>query len=227
MELLGKGGGKSCILSKLLYFCLLTTQEPPAWQPTPRPHFTDQLSWADAEGDQEHTSSSLTFILFIFKPQEISEIVDQIFICWTSSKLIATSWRIQSTMEPNHITGTSYLLQGYNINLEVMLKIRGRKVMSGKYVGSWYYFGEKLQIQWHIYTPMHICVHVFIHFSYIYTHTHTYMLFIYTFKCDLFSSEKVYQKRGWRRKGWKDIIKYLKHTIHSIKVWQVFAIFVT
>lgn len=50
-------------------------------------------------------------------------------------------------MEPNHIIGTSYLLQGYNINLEVTLTIRGRKVMSGKYVGSWYYFGEKLQIQ--------------------------------------------------------------------------------
>lgn len=38
----GRGRGKSCTLRDLPYCCLLTTQRPPVWQPTARPHFTDQ-----------------------------------------------------------------------------------------------------------------------------------------------------------------------------------------
>ena len=99
----GRGGGKSSIVSYSLYCCLLNTQYPPVWQPMPWPHFTDQ--WA--EPSQEVTRSFYTWpvlwfsIFFFFKLRVTDEVVDQTFICWTSSKLIAISWRIQSTTEPN------------------------------------------------------------------------------------------------------------------------------
>lgn len=174
----GRGRRKSCTLSELPYCCLLTTQQPPVWQPMPRPHFTDQ--WAEPmQKVTRNTRPVLWFcIFFIFKPRETSDIVDQIFICWTSSKLIATSWRIQSIMEPNHIIGTRYLLQGYNINLEVMLKIRGRKVMSGKYLARGLILGKNFR-----YSDIHkhTCtyVYVYLYIFHIYMYTHTYVIYLH------------------------------------------------